>query len=76
LKKANVLIVRKRNDQLEKVMAIYAQILDVTLPLPVRRALYQDLIQREASPKAPYTAMTKCLVASMERALDPAILAE
>ncbi|MFC3704316.1 HNH endonuclease [Devosia honganensis] len=68
-------LVEMRNDQLEKVMAIYAQILDVTLPLPVRRALYQDLLQREASPRAPYTAMTKCLVASMERALDPAILA-
>ena len=68
-------LVEMRNDQLEKVMAIYAHILDATLPLAVRKALYQDLIQREAGPKAPYTAMTKCLVASMERALDPAVLA-
>lgn len=68
-------LVEMRTGQLEKVMAIYTQILDVTLPLPVRKALYQDLIQREAGRNAPYTAMTRCLVASIEGALDPEILA-
>lgn len=68
-------LVEMRNDQLEKVMAIYAQILDATLPLPVRRALYQDLIQREAGPRAPYAAMTRCLVATMEQVVGAQILA-
>jgi len=68
-------LVEMRNDQLEKVMAIYTQILDATLPLTVRKALYQDMIQREAGAKAPYAAMTRCLVASMETAIDPAVLA-
>lgn len=68
-------LVEMRNDQLEKVMAIYAQILDATLPFQVRRALYQDLVQREAGPKAPYSAMTRCLVAAMKGAVDPAVLA-
>ncbi|MFP3544388.1 HNH endonuclease [Rhizobium sp. SIMBA_035] len=68
-------LVEMRNEHLEKVMAIYAQILDATLPLPVRKALYQDLLQREAGPKAPYTAMTRCLVATMEKVVEPEVLA-
>lgn len=68
-------LVEMRNDQLERVMAIYAQILDATLPLAVRRALYDDLLQREAGRRAPYAAMTRCLIATMERVVDAGILA-
>lgn len=67
-------LVEMRNDQLERVMAIYSQVLDATLPVLVRRAIYQDLLEREAGHQAPYAAMTRCLVAFMEGTLDPEVL--
>jgi len=64
-------LVEMRNDQVEKIMGIYAQVLDLTLPAPVRRAIYNDLLQREAGPSAPYTAMARCIVKEMEPVVAP-----
>ncbi len=68
-------LVEMRNSQVEKIMAIYIQIQDTTLPIVVRKALYDDLIKREAGPKAPYSAMAKCVVREMEHVIDPQLLA-
>jgi uncharacterized protein (TIGR02646 family) len=66
-------LVEMRNDQVEKVMAIYALIMDLALPLSVRRALYADLLQREAGPAAPYAAMTRCVNREMVKFIDPEV---
>lgn len=68
-------LVEMRNAQIEKIMAIYTQVLNTTLPIVVRRALYDDLIRREAGSSAPYTAMAKCIIREMEHLVDPQVLA-
>jgi uncharacterized protein (TIGR02646 family) len=68
-------LVEMRNAQVEKIMAICAQVLDTTLPLIVRRALYEDLVRREAGARAPYSAMAKCIVRDIQQLVDPEVLA-
>lgn len=59
-------LVEMRTHQVEKIMGIYHQILDTTLPTVVRQALYDDLRATEASPAAPYTAMAKSIIEAMK----------
>jgi|CXWL01.1.fsa_nt_gi uncharacterized protein (TIGR02646 family) len=54
-----------RSERLAKVMMIYEQILDTTLPLRARRAIYDDLLELEAADNAQYAAMVRCLVKMM-----------
>lgn len=64
-------LVEMRNDQVKKIMGIYTQVLDANLPISVRKAIYEDLITREAGPKAPYTAMAKCVIQDMSKLVEP-----
>ncbi|MBZ9795573.1 HNH endonuclease [Mesorhizobium sp. ES1-4] len=59
-------LVEMRDRHVEKIMGIYAQILDTTLPRVVRQALYDDLTAREGVPHAPYAAMARCVMAAMK----------
>jgi hypothetical protein len=62
-----------RKEQLDKIMGIYAVILRKDIPLPARKAIYQDMVEREASAKAEYAAMKRCLIKQMEISLEPGI---
>ncbi|WKL57762.1 HNH endonuclease [Asticcacaulis sp. ZE23SCel15] len=55
-------LVETRNERADRVMTIFLQILDVSLPINVRRALYEDLLLVEAAPSAQYAAMTRCII--------------
>ncbi|MBM7331138.1 HNH endonuclease [Agrobacterium sp. S2] len=55
----------RRKERLEGLMAIAEQILRGDLPLPTRRALYEDLITNEASRTSPYAAMAKAVVSAI-----------
>ena len=59
-------LVEMRKDRLSALLQIYERILDGTLPLLTRGALYSDLAQYETAPSAPYAAMARCLIRGME----------
>lgn len=67
-------LVEMRNRQVEYIMKIYAQVSDNSLPISVRRAIYQDLIASETGPDAPYSSMAKCIVREMEKIVDAGVL--
>jgi uncharacterized protein (TIGR02646 family) len=62
-----------RKEQLDKVLGIYAVILRKDIPLPARQAIYQDMVEREASPKAEYAAMKRSLIKQMQSSLEQGI---
>lgn len=68
-------LVEMRNAQVEKIMAIFAQVMNPNLPLIVRKAIYEDLVRRETAARAPYSAMAKCIVRDIQQLVDPKVLA-
>ncbi|UPQ40163.1 HNH endonuclease [Providencia rettgeri] len=69
-------LVEMRNAQADKIMGIYAQIQNDSLPIIVRKALYDDLLNNEASASAPYSLMAKCIVKTMQQHIDQRILSD
>lgn len=67
-------LVEMRNAQVEKIMGIYAQIMNASLSILVRKALYDDLIENEAGDSAPYSLMTRYIIQDMVQRIDPRIL--
>ncbi|MBB3149762.1 uncharacterized protein (TIGR02646 family) [Phyllobacterium trifolii] len=67
-------LVEMRNYQVDRIMTVFTQIFDATLPLVVRRALYDDLVRQETCASAPYAAMARCIVRDVQRGIDPLVL--
>lgn len=58
-------LVERRKEHLEKIMGIYQTLLRADLPLPARKAIYQNLLADEGSKNAPYTAMALAAIKQM-----------
>lgn len=59
-------LVEMRNDQAERIMSIFSKVIDITLPLPARQAIYDNLKSRELSSAAPYTAMARHILRTLK----------
>lgn len=64
-------LAERRREQLERVMGIYETILRDDIPMPIKRAIYDDLKSREGAPSAAYSAMTKALIEQMKAVIPP-----
>jgi uncharacterized protein (TIGR02646 family) len=62
-------LVEQRNEHIDNIMKIYGRIFDVSLPLGVRQAIYDDLVGTYTDGSAAYSAMAKCLVDQMRNDL-------
>ena len=50
-------LVERRKEHLEKIMSIYQTLLRTDIPVSTRKAIYKNLLSKEGSSDAPYTAM-------------------
>jgi hypothetical protein len=66
-------LVEQRQAQLIRIMAIFEKVNDANLPLVTRRAIYQDLANREVGPQAQYSAMGRCVVNFVKPTIDPQV---
>ena len=58
-----------RKEHLERVMLIFRTILQKDLPLIVRKSIYDNLLEKEGSSSAAYSAMTASAIAMMREKL-------
>jgi 5-methylcytosine-specific restriction endonuclease McrA len=64
----------RRHDRLEKIMGIIDTILRDDLPMPTRKAIYNDLLSNEASPASEYSAMITSVIHSLKAKFPAEIL--
>jgi 5-methylcytosine-specific restriction endonuclease McrA len=58
-------LAERREEHLERLMAIYENLLRADVPLVAKKAIYGDLKNRVAGPAAAYTAMARALIDQM-----------
>ena len=63
----------RRKERLQALINVYEQIMRDDLPMATRKALYQNLLQEDVSPSAPYSAMANALVEQMKAHLPDEI---
>jgi hypothetical protein len=63
----------RRREHLESVMSIVGNILREDLSVGVRRALFQDLVDRYAAESGPYSAMVRTVVVQVKSMLPPEV---
>ncbi|MFL1399232.1 hypothetical protein ACJOXO_18970, partial [Acinetobacter baumannii] len=52
-------LVERRQERLDKIRLIVKELNNTGLPIVARKAIYQDLIENEASHESEYTSMVK-----------------
>ena len=70
-----VALIEVRREHLEKLLLIVDRILDGGLPIIVRRALYQDFLDKECNSSAAYSAMARAVIRSLLNEIDPRVVA-
>lgn len=58
-------LIEQRGDRLKYLMSIYSKVLRTDIPLAARRAIYKDLVQREAANDKAFSAMARDAIAAM-----------
>lgn len=64
----------RRKEKLEGLMMVYETLTRGDLPLPTRRAIFLNLVQTDAAPSAPYSAMARQAIALMKGKLPAQIV--
>lgn len=59
-------LTERRKDKLDGLISIMETIFRDDLPLPARRAMFENLVANDASVSAPYTAMAKAFIEQMK----------
>lgn len=59
-------LAERRKEHLERLMGIYETLLRADIPISTKRAVYDDLRNREASVASPYTAMARALLEQLK----------
>lgn len=62
-------LMERRKEKLDQLATVMEIIFRVDLPLPTRKALFQNLVANDIAPGAPYTAMAKAFVDQMKTQL-------
>lgn len=60
-----------RREKLEKTLGIFENILNKSLPLVTRKAIYENLLANEGSSSSEYTAMNISAIKNLESSLEP-----
>jgi len=58
-------LVEERGERLKYLMGIFENVLRTDLPLAARRAIYKNLVQREATPDKAFSAMAEDVITAM-----------
>lgn len=66
-------LIERRLERLDKINLIVNQLNNTSLPIKIRKAIYLDLINNEASSSSEYTAMVKSAIKCFEQAIHPDI---
>ncbi|NOS97905.1 MAG: hypothetical protein HOP25_05480 [Methylotenera sp.] len=59
----------RRREKLEKTLSIFENILNQTLPLPVRKVIYEDLLENEGASTSEYSAMNIAAIRQLQNML-------
>ncbi|WP_019898817.1 HNH endonuclease [Methylotenera mobilis] len=59
----------RRMEKLEKTLSIFENILNETLPLPTRKAIYEDLLENEGANTSEYAAMNRAAILQLQSQL-------
>ncbi|RKE47373.1 HNH endonuclease [Sphingomonas sp. PP-CC-1A-547] len=58
-------LIEERGERLKYLMGIFENVLRTDLPLAARRAIYKNLVQREATPDKAFSAMAEDVITAM-----------
>jgi len=67
-------LVERRIERMEAIMSLVATICRPDIPVAARRAIYRDMMLKEAAPSSPYSAMTRDLIDSVRNRLPADVL--
>lgn len=59
----------RRMEKLENTLSIFENILNETLPLPTRKAIYEDLLENEGANTSEYAAMNRAAILQLQSQL-------
>jgi len=59
----------RRREKLEKTLSIFENILNENLPLPTRKAIYEDLLENEGTDSSEYAAMNRAAILQLKSQL-------
>jgi hypothetical protein len=62
-------LIEERGERLKYLMSIYSKVLRTDIPLAARRAIYKDLVRREAANDKAFSAMALNTIAAMSHAV-------
>ena len=74
LKLNRAALCERRREKLEKTLSIFENILNEKLPLPTRKAIYEDLLENEGASSSEYSAMNNAAIRNLQSQLDANIL--
>ena len=60
----------RRREKLEKTLSIFENILNQTLSLPTRKAIYEDLLENEGGSASEYSAMNIAAIRQLQNRLE------
>lgn len=60
----------RRREKLEKTLSIFENILNKKLPLPTRKAIYEDLLENEGVSTSEYSAMNNAAIRNLQSQLE------
>ncbi|GBR06868.1 HNH endonuclease [Acetobacter oeni] len=66
-------LIEQRGDRLKYLMSIYSKVLRTDIPLAARRAIYHDLVRREAANDKAFSAMARDAIAAMAHVVPSAV---
>ncbi|RKG53915.1 hypothetical protein D7V64_05765 [Acinetobacter cumulans] len=68
-------LIEKRKERLEKICLILEKLNTPNVPIPVRKAIYQDLIQNEANNTKEYYSMVNSIIKSCTSSIPIEVIA-
>jgi HNH endonuclease len=69
LKLNRAALCERRREKLEKTLSIFENILNEKLPLPTRKAIYEDLLENEGKSTSEYSAMNIAAIRQLQHKL-------
>jgi uncharacterized protein (TIGR02646 family) len=62
-----------RTERAEKILLIFQQLANKSIPIAARKAIYRNLQKRELSPVGAYSAMSASIIRALEHKLEPGV---
>ncbi len=66
-------LIEERGERLKYLMSIYSKLLRTDIPLAARRAIYKDLVRREAANDKAFSAMARSAIVAMSYVVPPEV---